>query len=50
MNSFYEKIEPAHDQLLSRNDLFAYLNNAILGEFDDGDDVKYFKNLRGLYP
>ena len=50
MKVFFEKIEPAHDNLLTRNDFNTYLDETItvLGEFETGEDQKYFQELAEL--
>jgi len=46
LNDLAMKIRPARHKILSHNDLEAILSGAILGNFPDGEDDKYFKTLQ----
>ncbi len=40
------KIRPARHKILSHNDLETILSEAVLGDFPDGEDEKYFRTLQ----
>lgn len=40
------KVRPARHKILSHNDIEVILSKAVLGEFPDGEDTKYFQTLQ----
>jgi hypothetical protein len=46
LNIFADKLRSARNKILSHNDLVTILNGAVLGEFPNGEDERYFETLQ----
>jgi len=46
LNGLANKLDDVRNKMLSHNDLATILAKATLGEFDEGADEKYFKDLQ----
>lgn len=46
LDELADKVRPARHRILSHNDLEAILSKATLGQFPEGEDTTYFRNLQ----
>ena len=46
LNHFAESLRTVRNRALSHNDLAAILSGSVLGEFNKGEDIKYFEVLQ----